>query len=152
MIGIVSYLVFFTVVVLILGIATLGLNLQWGNTGLFNAGIVVTRDVVMVVSKDRAQDVKKIVDEVKRRGRSEATSHTVVHRPWGSYQTVDSDAFQWSPLIKLIEAGGGGSANLPAEWNAKLDFSGPKEETKPLSAWEKFAQVLLMSNELVFVD
>jgi branched-chain amino acid transport system permease protein len=39
-IGIASYLVFFFVVVLIFAIATLGLNLQWGNTGLFNAGIV----------------------------------------------------------------------------------------------------------------
>ncbi len=38
--GIVSYLVFFACIVLILGIATLGLNLQWGFTGLFNAGIV----------------------------------------------------------------------------------------------------------------
>ena len=38
--NIVSYLVFFSVVVLILGIATLGLNLQWGATGLFNAGVV----------------------------------------------------------------------------------------------------------------
>jgi len=40
MIGIVSYLVFFAIVVLILGVATLGLNLQWGSTGLFNAGVV----------------------------------------------------------------------------------------------------------------
>ena len=40
MIGIFSYLVFFGIVVLILGIATLGLNLQWGSTGLFNAGVV----------------------------------------------------------------------------------------------------------------
>jgi branched-chain amino acid transport system permease protein len=39
-IGIASYLVFFAVIVLILGIATLGLNLQWGATGLFNAGVV----------------------------------------------------------------------------------------------------------------
>jgi branched-chain amino acid transport system permease protein len=39
MIGLLSYLVFFGVVVLILGIATLGLNLQWGTTGLFNAGV-----------------------------------------------------------------------------------------------------------------
>jgi branched-chain amino acid transport system permease protein len=39
-IGIFSYLVFFGIVVLILGIATLGLNLQWGSTGLFNAGVV----------------------------------------------------------------------------------------------------------------
>jgi branched-chain amino acid transport system permease protein len=40
MIGVLSYLVFFAIVVLILGIATLGLNLQWGFTGLFNAGVV----------------------------------------------------------------------------------------------------------------
>lgn len=40
MIGIVSYLVFFACIVLILGIVALGLNLQWGYTGLFNAGIV----------------------------------------------------------------------------------------------------------------
>ena len=38
--GIFSYLVFFACIVLILGIVTLGLNLQWGFTGLFNAGVV----------------------------------------------------------------------------------------------------------------
>ena len=38
--GIFSYLVFFSTVVLILGIVVLGLNLQWGFTGLFNAGVV----------------------------------------------------------------------------------------------------------------
>ncbi len=37
--GLVSYGVFFLSVVLILGIVALGLNLQWGYTGLFNAGI-----------------------------------------------------------------------------------------------------------------
>ena len=37
--GIASYLVFFLCVVLILGIVTMGLNLQWGATGLFNAGV-----------------------------------------------------------------------------------------------------------------
>ena len=40
MIGIISYLVFFTSVAAILSIAVLGLNLQWGNTGLFNGGVV----------------------------------------------------------------------------------------------------------------
>jgi branched-chain amino acid transport system permease protein len=39
-IGLFSYLVFFLCLVLILGIVTLGLNLQWGFTGLFNAGVV----------------------------------------------------------------------------------------------------------------
>lgn len=40
MIGIISYLVFFATVAGILSIAVLGLNLQWGNTGLFNGGVV----------------------------------------------------------------------------------------------------------------
>ena len=39
MIGIVSYLVFLATVASILAIAVLGLNLQWGNTGLFNGGV-----------------------------------------------------------------------------------------------------------------
>lgn len=39
MIGLVSYLVFFLTVATILSIAVLGLNLQWGNTGLFNGGV-----------------------------------------------------------------------------------------------------------------
>ncbi len=42
MIGLLSYLVFFTTVAAILAIAVLGLNLQWGNTGLFNGGVVAS--------------------------------------------------------------------------------------------------------------
>jgi branched-chain amino acid transport system permease protein len=38
-IGVASYLVFFLILALIFGIAVLGLNLQWGFTGLFNAGV-----------------------------------------------------------------------------------------------------------------
>lgn len=40
MIGLFSYLVFFLIIALIFGVAVLGLNLQWGFTGLFNAGVV----------------------------------------------------------------------------------------------------------------
>ena len=40
MIGVISYLVFFATVASILAIAVLGLNLHWGNTGLFNGGVV----------------------------------------------------------------------------------------------------------------
>lgn len=42
MIGVVSYLVFFTTIAAILAIAVLGLNLQWGHTGLFNGGVVAS--------------------------------------------------------------------------------------------------------------
>lgn len=40
MIGVISYLAFFATVASILAIAVLGLNLQWGYTGLFNGGVV----------------------------------------------------------------------------------------------------------------
>jgi len=39
MMGLLSYLVFFSTVASILAIAVLGLNLQWGNAGLFNGGV-----------------------------------------------------------------------------------------------------------------
>ena len=39
MIGVVSYLIFFAILALTFGIAVMGLNLQWGFTGLFNAGV-----------------------------------------------------------------------------------------------------------------
>jgi hypothetical protein len=38
----------------------------------------------------------------------------------------------------------------PAEWNAAAQFAGPLP--KRLGPWEKYAQVLLESNEFVFVD
>lgn len=40
MTGIVSYLVFFATITAILATAVLGLNLQWGNAGIFNGGVV----------------------------------------------------------------------------------------------------------------
>lgn len=57
--------------------------------GVDNLVVVATADVVLVADKDRAQDVKKIVEQLKAKKRSEAVSHPVVYRPWGSYQTID---------------------------------------------------------------
>ncbi|GIL41439.1 mannose-1-phosphate guanylyltransferase/mannose-6-phosphate isomerase [Roseiterribacter gracilis] len=58
--------------------------------GLKDVVLVVGKDVVMAASKDRAQDVKKIVTELKSRGRKEAEAHPVVFRPWGNYETIDA--------------------------------------------------------------
>ena len=62
----------------------------------------------------------------------------------------DSDSFSWAPTINLACPDTG--AALTRTWDAKDDFNGPKELPQPLDAWEKFAQVLLLSNELLFVD
>ena len=64
----------------------------------------------------------------------------------------DSDSFSWAPKIQLTSPYPDTCAALTKTWDAKEDFSGPKEAPKPLNAWGKIAQVLLLSNELMFVD
>jgi hypothetical protein len=71
-------------------------------------------------------------------------------------QSVEFDSFHWSPEIRLLTAASRGESetDAPQEWNAKAEFSGPAKplEKRPLSPWEKYAQVLLLANETVFVD
>ncbi|MBI4663290.1 MAG: DUF1553 domain-containing protein [Verrucomicrobia bacterium] len=67
---------------------------------------------------------------------------------------LNSDDFVWSPIIKMTSGRTDGSVTgYPTEWNAKKDFSGPPiAPPRPLTPWEQYAQVLLLSNEFVFVD
>jgi mannose-1-phosphate guanylyltransferase len=58
--------------------------------GVQDLAIVETRDAVAVVPRERAQDVKFIVNQLKAAGRTEHSVHAKVHRPWGSYEGVDS--------------------------------------------------------------
>ncbi|MCB5161479.1 mannose-1-phosphate guanylyltransferase/mannose-6-phosphate isomerase [Marinomonas algarum] len=58
--------------------------------GVNNLVIVETADAVLVMHKDNAQDVKKIVERIQVEGREEHLRHTTVHRPWGRYQVLDS--------------------------------------------------------------
>ena len=67
---------------------------------------------------------------------------------------LNSDDFKWSPVIKSKDQPDGASAGeYASEWNAKKDFNGPPEQPpRPLSPWERYTQVLLLSNEFLFVD
>ena len=63
--------------------------------GLRDTLVVETADAVLVAPIDRSQDVKKIVDRLKRDKRPEYHTHRTVHRPWGSYTTLEmQDRFQ----------------------------------------------------------
>jgi mannose-1-phosphate guanylyltransferase/mannose-6-phosphate isomerase len=62
--------------------------------------IVSTRDSVLVTPRNRAQDVKLVVDELKRRNSTRHSLQPVVHRPWGTYETTDSgDRFQTKRIV-----------------------------------------------------
>ncbi|MCG8640877.1 MAG: mannose-1-phosphate guanylyltransferase/mannose-6-phosphate isomerase [Desulfobacterales bacterium] len=60
--------------------------------GIEDFVIVETKDAILVSPRDRVQDVKKIVKQLKKNQREEANTHRKVYRPWGSYETVDIES------------------------------------------------------------
>ncbi len=71
-------------------------NVHVRSTGLFTATVgvkdvvvVSTQDAVLVLGRDRGDDVKALVENLKSRKRREATEHKRMYRPWGYYQSVD---------------------------------------------------------------
>ncbi|NOX33876.1 MAG: mannose-1-phosphate guanylyltransferase/mannose-6-phosphate isomerase [Deltaproteobacteria bacterium] len=57
--------------------------------GLEKFVIVETKDAILVSPRDRVQEVKKIVSQLKDNNRRESINHRKVYRPWGSYETTD---------------------------------------------------------------
>jgi len=60
--------------------------------GVDDLVVVDTDDAVLVARKDRVQQVKDVVAQLKQGRRSQAALHREVHRPWGSYDSVDVGA------------------------------------------------------------
>jgi mannose-1-phosphate guanylyltransferase/mannose-1-phosphate guanylyltransferase/mannose-6-phosphate isomerase len=56
--------------------------------GMTNAVVVSTPDATLVADKSRSQDVRRIVERLKREHRREAVSHRRDYRPWGHYETL----------------------------------------------------------------
>ncbi|MCA3090332.1 MAG: mannose-1-phosphate guanylyltransferase/mannose-6-phosphate isomerase [Rhodocyclaceae bacterium] len=74
-------------------------------------GIVVieTADAILVSHRDSVQAVRRIVDKLKDQKRTEGLVHRKVHRPWGTYESVDEgDRFQ----VKRITVNPGSKLSL----------------------------------------
>ncbi len=81
-------------------VATVGLN---------DTVVVETPDAVLVAHKDKAQDVKEIVDWLRSQERDEYKMHRRVYRPWGHYEGVDAgERFQ----VKRLTVYPGASLSL----------------------------------------
>lgn len=71
--------------------------------------IVETADAVLVADRGREQDIRKLVDGLRAKGRLEATEYRKVHRPWGSYEQIAAGPrFQ----VKHIRVKPGGRLSL----------------------------------------
>jgi mannose-1-phosphate guanylyltransferase/mannose-6-phosphate isomerase len=68
--------------------------------GVQDVALIVTKDATLLVHRDRAQDVSKLVAELKRAGRAEAREHNRMYRPWGFYESlISGDRFQVKRIV-----------------------------------------------------
>ena len=59
--------------------------------GISDLIIVDTQDALLVADKKYSQNIKNIVNQLKKSNRSEADNHRKVFRPWGYYDSIDAD-------------------------------------------------------------
>jgi mannose-1-phosphate guanylyltransferase/mannose-6-phosphate isomerase len=77
--------------------------------GVEDVVVVETDDAILVAKKDRVQEVKKVVAQLKHDQRSQAALHRKVYRPWGAYDSIDMGArFQ----VKRITVNPGAALSL----------------------------------------
>ena len=68
--------------------------------GCDNLAIIETADAVMVLNKDKSQDIRQLVATLNAGERKELNQHQSVQRPWGEYETIEtSTGFQVKRLV-----------------------------------------------------
>ena len=82
--------------------------------GVSDTIVVATEDAVLVVAKEYAESVKRIVEHLKSNGRSQALYHNRVYRPWGWYQSLNQGSrYQ----VKCIMVKPGGKLSLQSHFH-----------------------------------
>jgi mannose-1-phosphate guanylyltransferase/mannose-6-phosphate isomerase len=82
--------------------------------GLEDVLVVATKDAILVASKEHAQSVKDVVDQLKQNGRPEVVFHKRVYRPWGWFEGLDrGDRFQ----VKRIMVKPGAQLSLQSHYH-----------------------------------
>lgn len=85
-----------------------------GTIGLENLLIVATSDAILIARRDRDQDVKELVEKLKSAGHPAAKSTPRVHRPWGSFQSLEiGERFQ----VKRITVSPGAKLSLQKHYH-----------------------------------
>ena len=68
--------------------------------GIENLVVIETSDALLVSTRERADDVRVAVEQLKRVKRTEPAIHRRVYRPWGYYESIDAgDGFQVKRLM-----------------------------------------------------
>ena len=84
-------------------------NIEVVGLGLKDLIVIATSDAVLVVDKNKSQDVKKVVSRLKKENRPQAIRTRIDHRPWGWFESLAlGERFQ----VKCIFVKPGGSLSL----------------------------------------
>jgi len=77
--------------------------------GVSDLVIIETKDAILIAEKQDSQNIKLLVDLLKKEKRSESEIHTKVYRPWGFYDLIDfGNGFQ----VKRIQVNPGSKLSL----------------------------------------
>ena len=113
--------------------------------GVDDLVIVDTKDALLVAHRDKVQDVKEIVAQLKKEGRGHHEFHREVYRPWGHYDAIDrGDKYQ----VKRISVKPGGKLSLQMHHHRAEHWvvvSGVAEVTRGGSTF------ILRENESTFI-
>jgi mannose-1-phosphate guanylyltransferase/mannose-6-phosphate isomerase len=113
--------------------------------GVDNLVIVATNDAVLVAARERDQDVKRIVDNLLKAGRTEGSQPSRVYRPWGSFETLHLAP---RSQVKLIEVNPGAALSLQYHHKRAEHWVVVKGEAWITRGEEMFA---LKENESTFI-
>lgn len=90
-------------------------SLLWSDAGVLttlgvsNLVVIQTADATLICDRNRTEDVKAIVNQVKKRYPSMTETHLTVQRPWGAYTVLEQgERFK----IKRILVNAGASLSL----------------------------------------
>jgi mannose-1-phosphate guanylyltransferase/mannose-6-phosphate isomerase len=113
--------------------------------GLDDVVVVETPDAVMVARKDKAQAIGAMVATLKAAGRAECLAHRKVHRPWGSYDGIESgERFQ----VKRIVVDPGAALSLQMHYHRAEHWIVVRGTAKVTRGDETF---LLTENESTYI-
>jgi mannose-1-phosphate guanylyltransferase / mannose-6-phosphate isomerase len=113
--------------------------------GVEDVVVVETADAVMVARKDRAQAIGALVAKLKAAGRDECFAHRKVHRPWGTYDSLENgDRFQ----VKRIVVEPGASLSLQMHYHRAEHWIVVRGTARVTRGLETF---LLTENESTYI-
>ena len=69
-------------------------------SGIENLVVVATPDAVLVVPREMSENVRDLVELIRKEGYAQHDSHSIVIRPWGSFQVLHSgEGYQVKKLV-----------------------------------------------------